>query len=407
MSDSLFAIDDANADDAYKNIRVPKGEGAAVARSNCDELWRDFAPYASEHFRVEIRRHFHQRWFEMYLAVSMLRAGLAIECPPKNAPDVRVQHRDGRVLWLEAIAPTGGVESNPDRVVQPRAAPGESSVAYYVPRERIAIRICGALREKAARLSEYRQQGVIAPEHQAVVAINVRGIPDAAYEAEQLGPAAIYGLGPQFMTFDRATLEVVHSGFQHRPALLRSSGNPVDAEPFLHSGLEHVAGALFSGADAANHPYPPGHDFMLFPNPKAAPLYTERQLPIGREWRLAPLAEGGYQTIEVIEHSKRIPIARLFHATTAENAREILATGFVDCSRELHEGTWYSGVWLAEVPLYELEPIVLLVSMPEELVLPFDLPGNQGYRRWLVPADLINRHAITVEFRPRLPGGAA
>jgi hypothetical protein len=138
---------------------------------------------------------------------------------------------------------------------------------------------------------------------------------------------------------------------------------------------------------------------MLLPNPNAVPVYTERQLPVGREWRLAPLAEGGYEFIEVIEHSERIPVLRLFHATTKENARKILTTGFVDCSREMHHGRLYSGVWLAEVPLYELEPVLLLVAVPEHLIRPYDLPGEQGYRRWLVPAEIINQNASIVEFR--------
>lgn len=409
-SRDLFAFDDPSADPAYINIRAPKGEGAAVARANCNELWRDFAPYASEHFRTEFSRHFHQRWFEMYLAVALLRAGLNIECPAEGAPDVRVQHRDRGVLWLEAIAPTGGDESNPDRVVQPRAVRGESSVAYYVPTEQVALRICGALREKAARLMAYRERGVIAPEHQALVAVNVHAIPHAAYDAERLGFAATYGQGPQYATFDRATLEVVDSGFQHRPELLRSSGRSVDAAPFLHAGFEHVAGALISGADVANCPHPSGHDFMLLPNPNAVPAYSERQVPVGREWRLAPLPEGGYQIIDVIEHSKRISIVRLFHATTQENARKILATGFVDRSRKLHQGRWYSGVWLAEVSLHELEPVILLVSMAEDLVRQYELPGDQGYRRWLVPAEVINRHATLVEVPRRAkpdPGPSA
>jgi hypothetical protein len=398
MSD-LFAIDDPTADRAYSNIREPRGEGAAVARANCDELWRDFAPYASEQFRVEFRRHFHQRWFEMYLAVALLRAGLSIECPPNAAPDVRVQHRDGRVLWLEATAPTGGDESNPDRVVQPIAAPGETSVAYPVPTQQVTLRICGALREKAAKLMIYRDRGIIAPEHQAVIAVNVHGIPHAVYDAERLGLAATYGVGYQYVTFDRATLDVVHSGFHHTPELLRSSGSTVDAAPFLHPGFAHVAGALISGTDAANCPHPPGYDFMLFPNPNAAPAYSERQLPIDREWRLAPLVEGGYPIIEVIEHSERTRMVRLFHATSQENARNILSTGFVDSSRELHAGRWYAGAWLAEVALHELEPAILLVSMPEDLVTQYELPSEQGYRRWLVPADLINRHATIVEYR--------
>ena len=403
----LFAVDDPSADAAYTNIRAPRGEGAAVARANCNELWRDFAPYASEHFRIEFRRHFHQRWFEMYLAVSLLRAGLTIQCPPEGAPDVRVQHRDGRVLWLEAVAPTGGDKSNPDRVVQPRPAPGASSVAFYVPREQVTMRVCGALRDKAERLKEYRARGVIAPGHQALVAINVHGIPHGVYDAETYAFGAAYGVGPQYVTFDRATLVQVDSGFHFSPELKRSSGKSVDAAPFLHAGFEHVAAALFSGADVANCPHPPGHDFMLLPNPNAAPAYTERQVPVGREWRLTPLAEGGYQIADAIEHSTRVPIVRLFHATTRENARKILATGFADCSRELHKGRWYSGVWLAEVSLFELEPVILLVSMAEDLVRQYELPGDQGYRRWLVPAELINRDASVVEFRRRERGGTA
>jgi hypothetical protein len=43
----------------------------------------------------------------MYLTVALLRAGLDISCLEEGAPDVRVQHRDGQVLWIEATAPTG------------------------------------------------------------------------------------------------------------------------------------------------------------------------------------------------------------------------------------------------------------------------------------------------------------
>lgn len=398
---SLFEVDDPQADLVYRNLRAPQREGAAIARANCDDLWRDFASYANDHFRVEFRRHFHQRWFEMYLAVGLLRAGLSIACPPEGAPDVQVRHPDGRILWLEAIAPTGGDASNPDRVVSPTPAPGATSVAYYVPTDLVTLRVTGALHVKARRVKEYREKGVIAPEDEALVAINVNGIPHGVYDAETYALGAMYGVGPRYVTFDRASLIQVDSGFHHRPVLQRSSGSTVDAGPFLHAGLGHIAGALISSTDAANCPYPPGYDFMLFPNPNAAPAFTEGQLPVGREWRLAPMPDGCYEFLEVIEHSTRLPIARLFHATTHENARKILARGFVDCSRELYQGQWHSGVWLAEVPLYELEEAMLLVSIPEELVLRHELPGEQGYRRWLVSAEIINRNASVVEVLPR------
>jgi hypothetical protein len=65
---------------------------------------------------------------------------------------------------------------------------------------------------------------------------------------------------------------------------------------------------------------------------------------------------------------------------------------------------------LAEVSLHELEPVILLVSMAEDLVRQYELPGDQGYRRWLVPAEVINRHATLVEVPRRAkpdPGPSA
>lgn len=402
----LFAVNSPGVDLAYSNIRAPTREGAAIARANCDALWRDFEPHASTHFLAEFPFRFHQRWFEMYLAVALLRAGLDISCPKGNAPDVRAQYRDGRVLWLEAVAPTGGDESNPDRVVYAESAPSERPVAHYVPTQQVTLRIAGALHDKAKKLKRYRDQRVIAHNEQALVAINVNGIPHGFYDAETYGLAATYGVGPQFVVIDRESGQAVDSGFHHRPELQRTSGAPVDAAPFLHAEFAHVTGALVSSVDAANCAYPFGLDFMLFPNPLGAPPYTEGQLPIGREWRLVPVGEDRYQT-DVIEHTQRIPMVRLFHATTQENAREILATGFVDTGRELHQGRWYSGVWLSDVKLKELAPVMLLVSLPEELVRQYELPSDQGYRRWIVPAEIINLHGATVAFPKRTKSDAA
>jgi hypothetical protein len=292
----LYALDDPRADPAYINTRAPRHEGAARARANCDDLWRDFEPYASGHFLAEFPFRFHQRWFEMYLAVALLRAGLNIACPPKGAPDVRVQYADRRVLWLEATAPTGGDESTADRVVHPPVG-----VGFYVPTEQVTLRVSGALHAKAEKLREYRKAGVIAPEHQALVAINVHRIPHGTYDAERYGLGAIYGVGPMVLTYDRKSLTPIGSHTDYKPELRRSSGSSVDAAPFFHAGFEHVTGALISSTDAANCPQTLGFDFMLLPNPNATPAYTERQVPLGREWRLQR-DEGKRYGATVIEH---------------------------------------------------------------------------------------------------------
>lgn len=300
----LFAIDDPRADLSYVNTRAPRHHGAERARGNCDDLWRDFEPYASAHFLAEFPYQFHQRWFEMYVAVTLLRAGLRISCPDRGAPDVRVHHPDGLALWIEATAPTGGNESNPDRVVEPPwPKPGAGAVARYVPREAVTMRVSGAVHTKAAKLRGYRERGIIQPEDQAVVAINVSQIPHGSLDAESYALGATYGVGPQYVVVDHDTAKAVDSGFQHRPQLLRRSGSPIDAAPFLATGFDHVTGALISAANAANCPAQLGLDFMMLPNPYAAPAYIAGQIPVGREWRL--VREGDVFRVEIIEHQKR------------------------------------------------------------------------------------------------------
>lgn len=397
MPRDLFKVDDPHADLSYVNVRAPRHRGAERARYNCDELWREFEPYASSHFLDEFPYRFHQRWFEMYLTVALVRAGLNVECPATAAPDVQIRYAHGRVLWVEAIAPTGGDESNPDRVEHFRLSPGESSVAGYVPRDQVTMRVSSALSTKADKLRTYRDRGVIGPNDQAVIAVNVRDIPHGVLDAQTYGLAATYGVGPQYVVIDRDTAEAVDSGYQHHPQLLRTNGALVDAAPFLHDGFAHVAGALISSADAANCPAPMGLDFMVLPNPYAAPAYTERQLPVGREWRLE-LHGDVFQIADIIEHSTPLTRVGLFHTTTLNAARRIVATGFVDCSQERHQGRMYSGVWLSDVPPKELHPVVLLVLLPEQLLSQYELPSEEyGYRRWLVPADVLNREATIRE----------
>jgi hypothetical protein len=174
--------------------------------------------------------------------------------------------------------------------------------AFCVPTDRVILRVSGALHAKATAIRTYRDKGIIDPNHQALVAINVRGVPFGLDTWDGCAFGATYGVGSQFVTIDRDTLAVVDSGYKHRPMLVRASGNSVDAAPFLHPGFEHVSGTLFSAANAANTPSQLGVEFRLLPNPNAAPAYSEGQLPIGREGVLH--REGDAYRIDMLEHAK-------------------------------------------------------------------------------------------------------
>jgi len=307
----LFRVDDPKADLSYLHTRTPRHEGAERSRNNCDELWRQFEPYAGEHFLAEFPYRFHQRWFEMYLAVALLRAGLDIHCPDGGAPDVQVRRPGARTLWIEATAPTGGDDSNPDRVGPiPLPEPGGPPVAGYVPTGRITMRVSGAFHEKSKQLKRYRESGVVGPEDETLIAINVALVPHGAYDAEEYGLAAIFGFGPRQAIINRETGAATDLGRAFRSELQRNSGNAVDVAPFMHPGLSYVSAALISGADAANCPALLGHDFVLFANPHGTPVYSQNQIPVGREWRYEIEGEGRDRLAEMVEHSKEAPKMR-------------------------------------------------------------------------------------------------
>jgi hypothetical protein len=302
---NLFMCAEPSADISYLSTRTPEHEGARRSRADCDDLWRDFEPYATDHFLAEFPFRFHQRWFEMYLAVSLLRSGLDIQCPKGSAPDVRLKI-DNRTVWVEATAPSGGGPENPDRVVQPAARDEHGApVAFRVPTEKVILRVRGALHDKAQKIEEYRRAGIIGEQVQAVIAINLHDIPHGFYDPEKYALGTVYGQGDQYVVFDRDSGAVVHQGYQHRPTLVRSSGAQVNAAPFLKPGMEHVSAALISAVDAANCPQRAGFDFLILPNPTASPAYTESQIRLGMEWTLRPGADPDSYAAFTIEHQRR------------------------------------------------------------------------------------------------------
>lgn len=82
---------------------------------------------------------------------------------------------------------------------------------------------------------------------------------------------------------------------------------------------------------------------------------------------------------------------RLIHSTTHIAAVEILRNGFVD---SWHRNDGGLGVYLCDEPLPELhgsDTTLLSVDVPDVELVQFELPSEIGYRRWLIPAAVLNR----------------
>ena len=102
---------------------------------------------------------------------------------------------------------------------------------------------------------------------------------------------------------------------------------------------------------------------------------------------------------------------RVYHATSADAAGAILAGGFRDATGYFLTRQLHTGVWVADQPLDENEGAtsenLLTLDVPDaDLELYEWVEEGKGYREFLVPAEILNRHAVAIvdADEPRVSG---
>lgn len=88
---------------------------------------------------------------------------------------------------------------------------------------------------------------------------------------------------------------------------------------------------------------------------------------------------------------------KLFHRTTAKNAKAILADGFKDATGSFGTRDLYTGVWLTNEPIdvspIDVTLIEVTLDLDEDALAPYAQPEvAKRHRGWLVPAALVNSH---------------
>ena len=261
MAQSLFDKSiNASDRDYITLVRHPtkfKSERAFV-----DSLWQKYAPFADKHFQTECGKAFLQRYWEMYLTMSLEKQGFGIESKD-HGPDVRIS-KDEHVCWVEAIAATAG--SGPDAVPEMK----HDGTAWRVPNEQIILRLTSAFVEKFGKYEKYLAKNIVGPNDPFVIAINGRGIP-----FWQVCPnlprivSAVLPFGSQYVTINKKTLKAVDSGFQHRPEIPKQSGSMVPTTAFEGPRFAGISAVLYSSASVWSRPLELGHLTYLIHNPHA------------------------------------------------------------------------------------------------------------------------------------------
>ena len=88
---------------------------------------------------------------------------------------------------------------------------------------------------------------------------------------------------------------------------------------------------------------------------------------------------------------------KLFHRTTAKNAKAILAKGFTDATGSFGTTDRYTGVLLTSQPVdihtIDITLIEVELDLDEDALAAYERrEQGKSYREWLVPAVLVNAH---------------
>ena len=277
MVNSLFEGNPKNACPTYVAARSGPRDYQIQARANCEDLWRVYEPYADEHFLSQFPLHFHQRWFEMWLTVYLLRAGYDVECR-KPGPDIRLQ-LDGRTIWIEAVCATAGDEGKKDSV--PKPVYGRWC---RTPMDAYVLRVSNAVAGKADKFKQYIEKGIVGQDDLTVVAINVHEVGLGPY-LEDAMKFALYGSGNLALEIDRFTKELV--GTRHEEVFSiskKSSGAAVNVRPLVDDSISHVSAAWGFLGCAANSCSDIASDCIQSPSLTSKNRWPEGQISLGREW---------------------------------------------------------------------------------------------------------------------------
>lgn len=251
----------------------------ANARVAAEELWRRTHDYLDTDLAQKASMHFHQCFWEMYLADVLLDLGLPLVPRVKReggdlGPDLLVEPS----IWIEAVTVSAG--TGPDAVAAD--VPNQPRV---VPDREIKLRLLSAFTEKSGIFERYRKNGVVRSNDACVVAINAASIPGVYLETTI--PRIIRALlevGDEMFVIDTSTGRVVERTHAHQPTVTKRSGSLVSQGMFFNGSHAHISACLYSAVDIMTQPVRHGRELILLHNPTASSPLPQGTIQRGREY---------------------------------------------------------------------------------------------------------------------------
>ncbi len=245
-----------NANDlAYKNICSAKHEEQKEIKYFCESLWKKFINYADKHFLSEIQSNFYERYWEMYLTVTLLEWDYSIESHNRG-PDILIKN-ETRKIWIEAVASGNG--SSEDSVPNVKM-----NTTQIVPEEKIILRLRNSIESKSTVYKKYVNDLVIEDNEPFVIALNGAKLNFMTDDDIPCIIKALLPIGDYYSSFRDEAL-----GIEFRDKIIKNNKAAVSTNIFLDDKYKHISAILYSNVSAHGFDKDLGSDFILIHNPKA------------------------------------------------------------------------------------------------------------------------------------------
>lgn len=229
---------------------LKSGPGTSTYIDHIEKLWQVYQPFASAHFQRNFltdESKFDSLMWEMILGVAFLEHGYQLQ-PSKsdNRPDLCIVLK-GQKIWIECCLPRRGDPGNPNSV-QEIPSDGEF---HEVDPDKSVLRCTAKLAEKKAQHKKWIEDGVCIENEPFIIAINGHNLRLNIHDASLPDILrALYGLGDRYVTFDVKDLSHKESGYQFKPAIVKSGNakvpRPIPTTFFLERDNNHISGVIYS-----------------------------------------------------------------------------------------------------------------------------------------------------------------
>jgi hypothetical protein len=254
--------DSQRMDDLYSRLRDdPVGSDL---KDKIEYLWKEYKPFASKRFLIEAQINFHQRWWEMYLTVGLLHvfmnSGINIETSNRDrGPDIRINHPDGLVVWIEAIAPDPG--NGDDRIPE-----HEEDGVFDLPKDECLLRLAQGLTVKKEKFKKYENNKVVNQQDPCIIALSSCGLHQFGHFLD-FPCTALLGVlsGAHNMVLSESKPPFVSK----RQGIVKASGNSVPVCLLDDPSFDAISAFIYSSEDPLNAPLDAESTFKIFLNPNA------------------------------------------------------------------------------------------------------------------------------------------